>query len=82
MSDDPDRQHATAERSPRIVRLATPEPISPFDQLKAALAEAPDDDEPLTDNDRATIDAGWEDYRQGRTITLDELRRTEPNEAG
>jgi hypothetical protein len=42
-------------------------------EMKAALAVAPIDDEPLTDEDRAAIEAGSADYRGGRTVTLEEL---------
>lgn len=67
-----DRRRGPEERS-RSAGIETPDLPSFVDRLEAALADAPIDDEPLTDEDRAAIEAGWEDYRQGRTITLEEL---------
>ena len=80
MNDDADRKQGTAGQSPRIVEIDTLEPVSRFDQLKAALAAAPDDDELLTDEDRAAIEVGLEDYHRGRTITLEELLKQETQE--
>jgi hypothetical protein len=42
------------------------------DPVLLALLSAPEDDEPLTDEDLAAIAEGEEDQRLGRTITLDE----------
>lgn len=42
-----------------------------LDPLAASLALAPDDDEPLTDEDRAAIAEGLADLAAGRGVTLD-----------
>jgi hypothetical protein len=73
MSTDPGQRRANQERPLRSAGIDTPEPPSFVERLEAALTDAPIDDEPLTEEDLAAIEAGWEDYRQGRTITLEEL---------
>ena len=40
------------------------------------LAELSEPDEPLSPETRAAIEVGLDDIRNGRTITLDEYRRT------
>lgn len=75
-----DEQPKSAPR--RFAGIDTPEPLTFVDRLEAALADAPIDDEPLTDEDRAAIEAGWEDYRQGQTNTLDELLERNLRPAG
>jgi hypothetical protein len=42
------------------------------DPVLLALLSAPEDDEPLTDEDLQAIAEGEEDRKHGRTITLDE----------
>ena len=44
------------------------------DPVLLALLNAPEDDEPVTDDDLAAIAEGREDQAHGRTITLDEYR--------
>jgi predicted transcriptional regulator len=44
--------------------------------LEEALANAPYDDEPLTDEDIAAIKEGAADVKAGRVMTTDELRRS------
>ena len=46
--------------------------ITSFD---AYLAAVPEDDEPTTDDDRAAIAEGREDFRAGRTMPLSEIPR-------
>jgi hypothetical protein len=38
------------------------------DPVLRALLEAPDDDEPLTDEDHAALDEAWQEYRRGDGI--------------
>ncbi len=46
------------------------------DPVLRALAMAPYDDEPLTDEDREAIREGREDAAAGRVMSTDDLRRT------
>jgi len=39
------------------------------------LSEAPEDDEPLTDEEIAALDQGHEEYLRGETISGDAIRR-------
>jgi hypothetical protein len=43
------------------------------DPLLRSFLFAPPDDEPLTDEERAAIDEGWQAYREGRVVSADEL---------
>lgn len=45
------------------------------DPLARTLAEAPDDDEPLTDAARAEMAEGWADYQAGRGASAEDVRR-------
>ncbi|HSK76872.1 MAG TPA: hypothetical protein VLQ45_10480 [Thermoanaerobaculia bacterium] len=45
------------------------------DSLLKALREAPPDDEPVTEEDRAALEEAWEDVRQGRLTPHEEIRR-------
>lgn len=45
------------------------------DPVARALALAPDDDEPLTDAERAELREGWDDYQAGRGLSTEEMRR-------
>jgi len=45
------------------------------DPVLRAFMEAPEDDEPLTDEDIAAIEEGLEDVRAGRVVSHDEARR-------
>lgn len=49
----------------------------PEDRLEDALnlLDQLDDDDTLTSDEEAAIEEGLEDIRQGRTISLEELRR-------
>lgn len=50
------------------------------DPLLAALAVAEQDDEPVTDDDRAAAEAGWEAYVRGESSSWDDVRRSLPDE--
>ncbi len=52
------------------------EQIAQRHRLEEALANAPYDDEPLTDEDIAAIEEGIADFKAGRVMTTDELRRS------
>lgn len=45
------------------------------DPVLRALEEAPPDDEPLSEDDVAALEEAWEDVRQGRLVSHEELRR-------
>lgn len=45
------------------------------DPLLRLLDEAPEDDEPLTLEEEAAIEAGWEAYRRGDYLTAEEAKR-------
>ena len=45
------------------------------DPVLRSLRGAPEDDEPLTEEDEERIREGWEAYRGGETLTLDEYER-------
>lgn len=45
------------------------------DPVLAALRDAPPDDEPLTEEDVAALEEAWEDVRQGRLVSHEEIRR-------
>ena len=45
------------------------------DPMLQALADAPEDDEPWTDEDEAAVAEGRADLAAGRTISLDEMLR-------
>lgn len=45
------------------------------DLALSALAEAPLDDEPLTDEDEAAIAEGWEHHRAGKGISAEDAKR-------
>lgn len=47
----------------------------PADPVLRALADAPFDDEPLTEEDRREIDASERDREAGRTVPHEEARR-------
>jgi predicted transcriptional regulator len=62
---------AEAELAPtlRLVETQRHEP------MLQALADAPEDDEPWTDEDEAAVAEGRADLAAGRTISLDEMLR-------
>ncbi len=43
--------------------------------LPRVLAEAPPDDEPETEEDRAAVAEAWADYRAGRVVSHEEMQR-------
>lgn len=45
------------------------------DPFLAALDAAPPDDEPLTLEDEAAADAGWQEYLRGESSSLEEVRQ-------
>ena len=45
------------------------------DPVTRALELAPEDDEPVSDEDRIAIREGWEDYRAGRGVSSGDVRR-------
>lgn len=45
------------------------------DPVLRALEEAPVDDEPVTEEDRAAIAEGWADYHAGRGLSAEEAKR-------
>jgi hypothetical protein len=44
------------------------------DPMIAALEAAPQDDEPLSPDERAAGDEGWAEHRRGETVALDDIR--------
>ena len=58
----------TAERFLEFVRECG-------DPLLRRLMQAPPDDEPVTEGEEAGVREGWEDYRAGRVVMLDDLER-------
>lgn len=67
----PERDKETAARLLEAL-AARPETV---DRLALALALASEDDEPVTDEDRAAIEQGRSDYRAGHGVSMDELLR-------
>ncbi|MGH2461989.1 MAG: hypothetical protein ACRDIY_24295 [Chloroflexota bacterium] len=63
----PKDQLADAQRALREIAERSP--------LLRSLLNAPIDDEPLTPEEVAAIEEGWEDIRAGRVISDDELCR-------
>lgn len=45
------------------------------DPVRKALANAPIDDEPLTDEERERIRRADEDFKYGRTTSMDEVKK-------
>ena len=45
------------------------------DPVLLALANAPVDDEPETDEERAAVEEGWKAYRRGEWVSADDVRR-------
>lgn len=53
-----------------------PSPKPPYeDPLLLALANAPEDDEPWTEEDEAAVAESRADFAAGRTISLEEMPR-------
>ena len=49
------------------------EPLA--DPVLAALANAPYDDEPETEEERAAVEEGWQAYRDGDWVSAEDVRR-------
>jgi hypothetical protein len=49
--------------------------LSEDDPVRAALRDAPPDDEPLTEDDVAALEEAYEDLVQGRVVSHEEVRR-------
>lgn len=45
------------------------------DPVVKALREAPPDDEPVTEEDLKVLEEAWEDVRQGRVVSHEEVQR-------
>lgn len=45
------------------------------DPVLAALKSAPVDDEPVTEDERAAAAEGWDDYRAGRVVSHEAIKR-------
>ena len=45
------------------------------DPVLRAFLFAPPDDEPVTEEEQADMDEGWRAYREGRVVSVDELRQ-------
>ncbi len=45
------------------------------DPVLLALANAPLDDEPETDEEHAAVAEAWEEYQQGKWVSAEEVRR-------
>jgi hypothetical protein len=63
----PERELPTARRFLQFLRSQV--------TLPRVLSEAPEDGEPLTDEDRAAIAEGAADIAAGRVVTLEEIKR-------
>jgi len=62
---------ADAELAPTLRLVETQR----HDPMLQALADAPEDDEPWTEEDEAAVAEGRADLAAGRTISLDEMLR-------
>ena len=69
VDDLPESEISAAERYLEYLRLAGHDPV-----LHAILT-APEDDEPETDEERIAVAEGLEDIRNGRVVSLDEVKR-------
>lgn len=67
----PEREQETAER---VLEVLAERPDT-VDRMTLFLALAPDDDEPLTDADRAAIEQARAEYRAGHGVSTGELLR-------
>lgn len=65
----PEEELKTAERMLEgLAALALSDPVA------RALALAPEDDEPVTEEEAAAIEEGERDVAEGRVVTADEVR--------
>ena len=62
----PEEDVPAAEKALESVRL---------ERVRRALAEAPEDDEPLTEAEREAIQEAEEDVRAGRLVSHEEVKR-------
>lgn len=69
VEDLPESEVHAALRFVEYLRYSEDDPV-----LKA-LQDAPPDDEPLTEEDVTALEEAWEDVRQGRLISHEEIRR-------
>lgn len=65
----PESELGAAERYLEYLRLAATDPV-----LHAFLT-APEDDEPESDEERAAVAEAVEDMKEGRVLSLDEVKR-------
>lgn len=77
---DRERLHALVEDLPEAeihaaLRFVEYLRQSDDDPVLKALRDAPPDDEPLTEEDVAALEEAWEDVRQGRLVSHEEVRR-------
>jgi hypothetical protein len=71
-----DDLHAMLDAIPEDRLEAAREALAALaDRVQLALTNAPEDDEPLTEDDLQAIADGRDDAEHGRTITLDEHER-------
>jgi hypothetical protein len=64
----PDSELHTARRFLEYLQQTSGDPVL------RALLDAPEDDELLTDEDRAALDVAWEEYRRGEGIPDEQLK--------
>lgn len=77
--------HKTIDRAElhKLVEALRPEALAEAhaalkpltDPLQRALLAAPVDDEPVTEDDRADLDAARSEYRRGETVSNEDVRR-------
>jgi len=65
----PDSEVHAALRFLEYLRLETSDPVA------RALKRAPEDDEPLTEEDLADLEAAERDWQDGRFVSNDEAKR-------
>ncbi len=71
-----DELHTMLDAIPEDRLAAAREALAALaDPVWLALMNAPEDDEPLTDEDLKALDEAREDREHGRTISLDEYAR-------
>jgi len=69
----PERLHLQQQLAQNYARATDVNVAS--DPFLAALEDAEFDDEPYTDQEKAAVEAGWEEYQCGETIPWEEFRR-------
>lgn len=63
-----------AERIPAVVRYLQ-DLLDADDPVLRAFRDAPEDEEPVSAEERAAIDAAWEDVRARRLISHEDFKR-------